>query len=41
MNNNLVDICVNLTDKVFSGKEDAIINEANKKKCHQNGIGWQ
>ena len=31
MNNNLVDICVNLTDKVFSGKEDAIINEANKK----------
>ena len=27
---NLADICVNLTDKVFLGKEDTIINEAKK-----------
>ncbi len=41
MSKNLADICVNLTDKVFSGKEENIIDDANKKKCHQNDIGWQ
>ena len=30
MSNKLVDICVNLTDEVFLGKEEKIINEANK-----------
>lgn len=30
VSNKLVDICVNLTDDVFSGKEDNIINEAKK-----------
>ena len=30
MSNKLVDICVNLTDGVFSGKEKTIIDEANK-----------
>ena len=31
MSKNLVDICVNLTDEVFSGNEDSIIYEANQK----------
>ena len=31
MSKNLVDICVNLTDEVFSGNEDSIIDEANQK----------
>ena len=31
MSKNLADICVNLTDKVFSGKEENIIDDANKK----------
>ena len=30
VSNKLVDICVNLTDDVFSGKKDKIINEAKK-----------
>ena len=30
MNNKLVDICVNLTDDVFLGKEKHVIDEANK-----------
>ena len=30
MSNKLVDICVNLTDGIFSGKEKTIIDEANK-----------
>ena len=30
MSNKLVDICVNLTDDVFAGKEKNIIDAANK-----------
>ena len=30
MDNKLVDICVNLTDDVFFGKEEKIISEASK-----------
>ena len=41
VSNKLVDICVNLTDDVFSGKEDNIINEAKKKQCFKNGSGWK
>ena len=31
MSKNLVDICVNLTDEVFSGIEGSIIDEASQK----------
>ena len=31
MSGNLVDICVNLTDEIFSGNEDSIIDEAKQK----------
>ena len=35
MNNKLVDICVNLTDDVFLGKEKHVIDEANKNNVIQ------